>query len=244
MAIGCPLVFLFIQTLGRHSLYAVARPAPAGIVAARELTRSSSPIPTIFPTMATLSVPPPQQREQPPRSDRLRQRMFFWGAVLLLIVGILAYVIIVLGRRGPFHGRRSRARAGTPEDPPGHPGQADDQKYLHDKPSLLQEGRRVWSACAHRTRPWRLTLPDAPEPTSRTRRIRSSQSPPQNSAAPTSPDKGAGQDAKDARQDERQQPKRLQPDRGPGIARAGRPRDHARPGQRVFQRPRRPRSRR
>ncbi len=140
--------------------------------------------------MATLSAPPPEQRAQTLRSTAFGA-IFGWGAVLLLLVGILAYVFIVWGGLDHFtdaDAARVLERQKILQD-----RVTEDQKYLHDAPSYfkkdaglirvpIDEAMKITLADLQKIKP-HAAYPIA-------------QSPPQNSGAPTSPDKGAGQDLK------------------------------------------------
>ncbi len=140
--------------------------------------------------MATLSVPPTEQREQPLRSTAFGG-VFGWGAVLLLLVGILAYVFIVWG--GVDHFTDADAARVLERQKILQDRNAEDYKYLHDAPSYFKKDAGLVRVPIDEA--MKMTLADL-------QKIKPhaaypiAQSPPQNSAAPTSPDKGAGQDAK------------------------------------------------
>lgn len=138
--------------------------------------------------MATLSALP-LQREQPPRLTAYGS-VFFWGAVLLLLVGLLAYVIIGFGvtHFSDADSARVLERQKILAD-----RITEDEKYLHDKPGWFKKDAGlvrvpIDEAMAMTLIALQTSQPHAAYPIA--------QSPPQNSAAPTSPDKGAGQDAK------------------------------------------------
>ena len=118
VAIGCPLAFVFIQTLGTPFALRGARPAPARIPAPGELTPfpSAFPLPTsAFPTWPPCPSLPPNTSN--PRgcsplaacSSGARGCCCSWGCWRTCIIG--------WRRRDPFHGRRRHARAGAPENP-------------------------------------------------------------------------------------------------------------------------------
>lgn len=139
--------------------------------------------------MATLSVPPPE-REQTLRSTAF-SGVFFWGAFGLLLVGLLAYVLIVWV--GVDHFTDADAARVLERQKILQDRVTEDYKYLHDKPSYFKKEAGLVRVPIDEA--MRMTLKDL-------QKIKPhaaypiAQSPPQNSSAPTSPDKGAGQDIK------------------------------------------------
>ena len=139
--------------------------------------------------MATLSVPPPE-REQTLRSTAF-SGVFFWGAFGLLLVGLLAYVLIVW--IGVDHFTDADAARVLERQKILQDRVTEDYKYLHDKPSYFKKEAGLVRVPIDEA--MRMTLADLqkikPHPA-----YPIAQSPPQNSSAPTSPDKGAGQNIK------------------------------------------------
>ena len=140
--------------------------------------------------MATLSVPPTEPRGQTLRPTAFGG-IFGWGAVLLLLVGILAYVFIVWG--GVDHFTDADATRVLERQKILQDRVTEDYKYLHDAPSYFKKDAGLVRVPIDEA--MKMTLADLqkikPHPA-----YPISQSPPQNAGAPTSPDKGAGQDIK------------------------------------------------
>ena len=141
--------------------------------------------------MAILSVPP-TEREQPPRLLALGS-VFFWGAALLLIVGLLT--ALVIGWGGEDHFTDADAARVLERQKILQDRVTEDYKYLHDKPSWFKKDAGLVRVPIDEAMAMTLTALQTAKPHPA---YPIAQSPPQNSGAPTSPDKGAGQDAKTA----------------------------------------------
>ena len=144
--------------------------------------------------MATLSVPPPDEREQtttpPPPRLTAYGSAFAWGAVLLLLVGLLTYVIVGFG---VDHFTDADAARVLERQKILADRNAEDFKYLHDKPGWFKKDAGLVRVPIDEAMAMTLPALQAAKPHPA---YPIAQSPPQNSAAPTSPDKGAGQDVK------------------------------------------------
>lgn len=132
--------------------------------------------------MATLSVPPSEQ-EQLPRATALGG-IFFWGAVLLLVTGIVTYVVIGVGLDNFTDADATRVleRQKILQD-----RVTDDNKYLHDKPGWFKKDAGLVRVPIDEAMAMTLPVLQATKPHPA---YPIAQSPPQNSGAPTSPDKG------------------------------------------------------
>ena len=139
--------------------------------------------------MATLSVPPPEREQAPPRLTAYGS-VFFWGAVLLVLVGLLAWVIIGFG---VDHFTDADAARVVERQKILADRITEDAKYLHDKPGWFKKDAGLVRVPIDEAIAMTLPALQAAKPHPA---YPIAQSPPQNSGAPTSPDKGAGQDAK------------------------------------------------